>query len=236
MCYYVSVKEKNQLKGLLSGEVSIQDYRPGFFFSGFNQPELPIMPSDNPSSVQAVQWGLIPGWTKSHEQANETRTKTLNARSETMFTTPMYRQYASSNRCLIFVDGFFEWKHVGKDKIPHFIYMEDHRPFAFGGLYADWHIRGPEKTTTRTCSIVTTASNDLMTDIHNSKLRMPLILPEESWSVWLNPHATQQEVMNVAMPYHKNDLYAHTIRKLNPRAFNDTPSVQDPVEWPMPLF
>lgn len=235
MCYYVSVKEKNQLRGILPDSVKVLDYQPGYFQSGFTHPDLPVMTMEQPDLVQPIEWGLIPKWARSDQEAAELQNKTLNARSETIFTTPMFRSYAPGNRCLIFVDGFFEWKHVGKEKIPHFIYLDGHRPFALGGLYADWSRPNTPGEQIRTCSIVTTASNDLMTDIHNTKHRMPLILPLDSWDTWMNPSATQDEVMLVAQPYTGN-LKAHAVRKINLRVDNNTPSVQEPRVWNLPLF
>lgn len=231
MCYYVSVKEKNQLKGLLPGSTIIKDYKSGYFLNGFSHPELPAMCLDNTSMVAPARWGLIPSWARTQDKAEDVANKTLNARSETMFTTPMFRDYAPKNRCLIFVDGFFEWKHEGKSKIPYFIYVKDHRPFAFGGLYSDSNLPSPG---IRTCSIITTAANELMSDIHNTKLRMPLILPEEVWSAWLDPGASRKEIEELSVPYQGGDLLAHTIMPLTSLSEDEknSPSVQHPHEWP----
>ena len=231
MCYYVFVKEKNQLKGILPEHTLIKDYTPGYFLNGFAHPDLPVMSADNPGLVAPARWGLTPSWVHSKEKFDEVANKTLNARSETMFTTHMFRDYAPKNRCLIFVDGFFEWKHEEKSKIPYFIYVKDHRPFAFGGLYADSSLPG---VGSRTCSIITTAANELISDIHNTKLRMPLILPEESWSAWLDPLASRKNIETLCVPYDGKDLLAHTIMPITSLSEEEknSPSIQQPYEWP----
>ena len=137
--------------------------------------------------------------------------KTLNARSETLFTTPMYRS-AASNRCLVFVDGFFVWKHEGKEKLPHYIQMPEHGVFTLGGIYTKW--RDKEGGELTTCSIITTPANELMTTIHNSKKRMPLILPKNAWSAWLDPKAKREHIEHLMRSYPEGALEAREISKL----------------------
>lgn len=222
MCYYVSVKEKNQLKNLLPEALKIEDYRQGYFLSGFEHPELPGITAAKADTVQGLIWGIIPEWA-SASAAAELQRKTLNARSETVFSTPMYRSYATQ-RCLLLVDGFYEWQHSGKEKIPHFIYRKGRQLMAFGGIYAESpHL---QKTT---CSIVTTAANPLLSTIHNTKLRMPLILSQKDWDHWLDPKADQTAVERLMVPYAGDDLMAHAIATINPKADNNRPEVQEPV-------
>jgi putative SOS response-associated peptidase YedK len=140
---------------------------PHYHTTGFAHPQLPVLKIEEPHIVQPLSWGLIPGWVKSEADAIETANKTLNARVETIFTTPMFRNY-TNNRCLIFVEGFFEWKHVGKEKVPHFIYMPGHIPFALGGIHTTWHNPKLNQVISG-CSLITTDADELMATIHNSK-------------------------------------------------------------------
>jgi putative SOS response-associated peptidase YedK len=70
-------------------------------------------------------------------QRSENRVQTINARVETLDTAPSYRQAFKKRRCLIPVDGFYEWKGPG-GKIPYSISMKDDSPFVFAGLWEGW--------------------------------------------------------------------------------------------------
>ncbi len=125
-------------------------------------------------------WGLIPSWAKDPSIAN----KLINARGETLGEKPSFRGGFKYKRCLVLADGFYEWKvQAGvKTKIPHFIFMQDRKPFAFAGLWDEWH--SLDGGTLRTCTIITTEPNELMSTLHN---RMPVILDKKDYAEWLDP-------------------------------------------------
>src|SRR5512143_1448052 len=116
------------------------------------------------------RWGLIPSWAKDPTIGN----RMINARAETLAEKPAFRGSYKYKRCLIPADGFYEWQSQppAKAKIPHWIHLMSGRPFAFAGLWSEW--RGTDGSLLRSCTIVTTAPNELMSAIHN---RMPVILP-----------------------------------------------------------
>lgn len=153
---------------------------PGFFLSGFNHPQLPVItasPNESAPTYQlrAMQWGLVPHWCKSAEQAQELSMYGLNARAETLDQKPLFRDAWKAQPCVVPVSGFFEWQTIGKKKQPHYIYATDLQPLLFAGIYAAW-------TDTQTgeqlqsYAIITTEANDLMAEIHNLKKRMPAVL------------------------------------------------------------
>lgn len=110
MCYHVSTPKKKDLKKILDDQIKIDVFEPHYHVTGFAHPELPVLLQKERDRIQNAIWGFIPIWAKA-EEAAQLMNKTLNARAETIFTTPMFRQAAPGHRCLIFVDGFFEWKH-----------------------------------------------------------------------------------------------------------------------------
>jgi len=122
-------------------------------------------------SLDALRWGLIPSWAKDEKIAY----KTINARMETVDTAPSFRSAFKKRRCLIPADGFYEWRKTGGPKLPYSIGMKDDRPFVFAGLWEGWKAPSSDDWL-RTCTIITTESNELLAQIHN---RMPVILPEE---------------------------------------------------------
>lgn len=127
---------------------------------------------------ELLRWGLVPHWAKDPGLG----AKMINARSETVAEKPAFRDAFARRRCLVIADGFYEWERRGpKARHPFHITRTDGRPFAFAGLWATWH--GPGDELLRTCTIVTTAANATMRELHD---RMPVILPAEAEDAWLD--------------------------------------------------
>ena len=156
---------------------------PNKFSPRFNiAPSQPVLaiPNDGRNTADFFLWGLIPSWSKDPSIAN----KLINARGETIAEKPSFRGGFKYKRCLILTDGFYEWKAVQgeKTKTPYFIHMKDGKPFAFAGLWDEW--QSPDGGALRTCTIITTEPNELMSTLHN---RMPVILDRADYSQWLDP-------------------------------------------------
>lgn len=188
-------------------------FEPVYHAGGFDFPHMPVVTLREPGKVQAYQWGLIPHWTASLADAQKLRAQTLNARSETLFTKPSFRSYARDNRCLVLVDGFFEWMEHRKKKYPHYIHLRNHALFAFAGIYSHW-VDKETGELFKTFSIITIDANPLMARIHNQKKRMPVILEKEQWQRWLQPGLLQDQVMEMLRPCDDSGMQARTISKL----------------------
>jgi putative SOS response-associated peptidase YedK len=193
MCFTVSVekKVKEAIKEYLKSNEGVQmkfnfdeDY---FLVSGFSHPKLPIIKQ---GVIELSEWGLIPSFAVNEEKANELANMTLNARSDTIREKPSYKKSIVSQRCLLVVDGFFEWRHENNRKIPFYIYPKDETVFYMGCIYNSWvnKLTGEVRDT---FSIITTAANPLMEYIHNSKKRMPLILSKDDIATWIDPSTPQ---------------------------------------------
>jgi putative SOS response-associated peptidase YedK len=121
-------------------------------------------------SLEPLRWGLIPYWCEDPKGGR----KPINAKCETVRTLPSFREAYRKRRCILPVDGFFEWKAIKgqKAKQPYAIAMKDGSPFGIGGLWENW--RDPTSGDwVRTFAIITTDANALVANIHD---RMPLIL------------------------------------------------------------
>ena len=128
---------------------------------------------------ELLRWGLVPPWAKSAQ----TGLKMINARVETVAARPAYRRAFERSRCLIIADGFYEWRSLPNGyKQPHHIARSDSEPFAFAGLWSIWRADGDR--TLRSCTIITTAANDAIAQLHD---RMPVILAPEHEGTWLDP-------------------------------------------------
>jgi len=147
--------------------------------SGFAHPPLPVLSAEG---IEMMRWGLIPSWVKNHDQAADLRRKTLNARAETIHTLPSFRD---ARPAIIPVNSFFEWHHnENGTKTKYELLPTDSDLFMLGGLWAEWI--GPESGKSfHSFTIITVPANPLMEEIHNSKKRMPLIIPENSLNQWL---------------------------------------------------
>jgi putative SOS response-associated peptidase YedK len=124
------------------------------------------------------RWGLVPSW------ANDLKTgaRMINARAETIASKPSFTAAFKRRRCLIPGDGFYEWRKTGQAKQPYLIELADGGLFGFAGLWESWQPeRGP---TIESCTIITTAANNLMRELHE---RMPVILSPRDYEAWLDP-------------------------------------------------
>lgn len=139
---------------------------------------------DGQRRLDLMFWGLVPSWADGPAIGS----KMINARSETAATKPSFRAAFRRRRCIIPVDGFYEWVSVpGRTKKqPMYITARSREPLAFAGLWELWHPKGQgsDVETLTSCSILTGPPNDLIAPLHH---RMPMILPRGSWGRWLDP-------------------------------------------------
>ena len=234
MCFIVNVNLiKEELENRYGATLIDPDkYRPSYYYHAFGIPSLPAICSGEPSKIQLLKWGLIPAWTKGIDQANIIRYKTFNARSESIETKKSFSSSFRSKRCLIPVKGFFEWQHIGNEKIPWYIYHSENEIISLAGIYDDWVENNTGEVLT-TFSIVTTDANDLMANIHNSGKRMPVLLSKSSETLWIDLSISQEAALGLLTPCPSDILKAHTISPLiNSRSSNrNTPDVIKPFNY-----
>ena len=164
--------------------------------------------------LEVLRWGLIPPWADDPQIGS----RMINARSETAPEKPSFRRAFRERRCLIPADGFYEWQRTNGAKQPFYIHMEDGRPFAFAGLWDSWG-RGGEGEI-RTCTILTTAANAVVGEIHE---RMPVIVAPDAYDVWLDPASERDELTGLLAPYPEDEMEAYPVSR-----FVNSPSNNDP--------
>jgi putative SOS response-associated peptidase YedK len=141
-----------------------------------------VRPAPAPSSTSSarelarVRWGLVPWWSKDTKIAG----KCIQARAETLAKAPAFRDAFKSKRCLVVVDGFYEWSGTGKSRKPHLVTLPERRPFTIAGLWSSW--KSPDGTPLETCAVVTTAAAGPIAQLHD---RMPLVLDAGARERWL---------------------------------------------------
>lgn len=184
-------------------------------------PTQPVAIVRNPieRKVEMFRWGLIPSWAKDMTIGS----RLINARAESLAEKPSFRNALSRRRNVILTSGFYEWKPGGtlanpKGKIPVFIHMKDNKPFAFAGLWEEWH--SPEGETVRSTTIITTSSNSLISPFHD---RMPVILDDAKRWQWLDPATSQKEALSLLAPYPAGEMTYYPVGTMVNNPSYDSP-------------
>jgi putative SOS response-associated peptidase YedK len=173
------------------------EYSPGNNISP-GQQIAAVLRKDDQNSLVCYQWGLIPSWAKDPSIGN----RMFNARAETIAEKPSFKNAFQKRRCLIPADGFYEWQKLGKVKKPLRFSLKSGEPFGFAGLYETWI--SPEQKPVNTCTIITTAANELTLPIHD---RMPVILSKDNEAAWIDPdNHDQKELLSILKPYTSNEM------------------------------
>jgi putative SOS response-associated peptidase YedK len=237
MCYHKSLtKAIDYLADYYSAtydKVLEEMYSPHYHENGFDFLPTPILTAGKPKELQMMNWGLVPWWTKTENDALRIRVQTLNCISEEMFEKSAFKDVArEGRRCLIPCTGFFEWRWMdekGKMKVPYFIKLKDQEMFSIAGLYSKWKDRENGRDY-YSYTVLTTRANRLMEKIHNSKKRMPVILPREYEKDWLNPNLGREDVLALCQPSNDSRMDSYTISKLitNKKEETDVPKVLEP--------
>lgn len=142
------------------------------------------------SILQPRRWGLIPSWAKDERIGN----RQINARVETVVEKPSFRVAFRRRRCLVPVDGFYEWSGAASSKQPYYIGFEGRSVFAFAGLWERW--RNPSGRVIETCTLLTTEANEVLSELHS---RMPVIVDPENYPLWLDPDVSDPEPLKPAL-------------------------------------
>ncbi|MHA2059468.1 MAG: SOS response-associated peptidase [Candidatus Ranarchaeia archaeon] len=233
MCYHFSIPDAWDLENRFQAKFTTpKQFHRYYHVSGFTLPLLPVISDEHPKQIQMFQWGLIPFWVKSLDQANKMRARTLNARAETIHEKPSFRHAIMKKRCLIPSDGFYEWHHYRNKKYPHFIRMQPPQTFAFAGIWDKWTNPSTTKEL-QTFSIITTEANALLAKIHNKRKRMPVILKPSDEQRWLDHKLSRKEIDTFLIPYDPAKMMAHPISRLITTRYQDTnvPEVREPFTY-----
>ncbi len=179
MCgrYAVAAPDAAVLRERFAVQQALETFTPAHNVKPTHVAPVVILHEGN-RNLATMRWGLIPPWAKDAAIAN----KLFNARAETVADKPSFRHAFRRRRCLVPATGFYEWQQEGRRKVPYEFAIGDGDLFAFAGLYESW--RDPRGETLHTYTIITTTPNELVAPIH---ARMPVILPRDHESVWLDP-------------------------------------------------
>jgi putative SOS response-associated peptidase YedK len=164
-----------------------------------------------------MRWGLIAPWQRRGDPLGK---PIFNARSESVAEKPMFRRAFSRSRGLVVADGFYEWQRRGDSKQPFWITRRDGRPFAFAGI---WSLQ--QGADLHSCAILTTGPNELMSPIHS---RMPVILDERQFDLWLDPDAPAERLLEPCRPRAWPQMHAIPVSARVGQVTNNEPSLIEP--------
>jgi putative SOS response-associated peptidase YedK len=183
--------------------------------------QVPIVRQNAAGARELVQvrWGLVPR--QARDRAIGVRM--INARAETVATRAAFRNAYARHRCLVPVNGFYEWQATRRGKQPMHVGMADGRPFGLAGLYERW--LSPEGEILDTCTIVTTASCDAVCSIHD---RMPVIVPDTEYERWLD--GSRHDVADLLGPWSGEPLRIYPVSTRVNAVRNDDAGLAEPVE------
>jgi putative SOS response-associated peptidase YedK len=206
--------------------------------SGFNHPKLLIYTEEHSNLPKVATWGLVPHWVKDKEQLKKIWNSTLNARGETIFDKPSFRDAAQYHRCIIYVDGFYEHHHYNGKTYPFFIHQKENKALALAGLWSDW-VDPKTREHFNSFTIVTTVGNSLLEKIHNNPKqkgpRMPLILPaelEDNWLKNIDDELDIKAIQELIQPYPEDELIAHTVDRLRGNTYKgNVETASDPIVY-----
>jgi putative SOS response-associated peptidase YedK len=196
------------------------EYRPRFNIAP-SQPVLAILADEaGARRAEMLRWGLVPFWAKDARIGN----RMINARAETVAEKPAFRTAFARRRCLLPVDGFYEWRKLPGGKVPMRIHRADGGLFGLAGVWEEWRPRGAPPV--RSCAILTTGANPFIAPIHH---RMPLIVRTEDRDRWLDEEAAPDDLRDLLAPYAGEDLDAYEVSTMVNSPANDVPECLDPV-------
>jgi putative SOS response-associated peptidase YedK len=174
-----------------------------------SQPLDTVRAARGPRRLERLRWGLVPAWAKDPKIG----ARLALARVETVTTIHAFSDSIRRRRCLVVVDGFYEWKREGAASWPHFAHRPDRRPFTLAGLWDRWISRDGEVI--ESCAVLTRPALDPLAAVHD---RMPLVIEPELRDRWLDPNLTEVDALIAEAMAHPPALVVYPV----------TPYVNDP--------
>jgi putative SOS response-associated peptidase YedK len=225
---FVSASNPDEIAAYFDAETPETDLAPSFNVAPTNDVYAVVERADGTRRLEVFRWGLVPVWAKDIKLGQ----KMINARAETVATKGAFKGDFKRHRCIVPMDGFYEWQARSghKTKQPHFIHRMDGEPLAVAGLWSTWRdpAAGPDAPWLHSCTVVTTAANDMMSSIHD---RMPVILPAPAWKAWLDPlNQDLVELGGLLVPAPNELLTMHPVSTEVNRVSSKGPELVAPVD------
>lgn len=166
-----------------------------------------IVQQEDQRKIDKYRWGLIPVWAKEINSGYSM----INARAETLAQKKSYAKPFKSKRCVVPVNGFYEWKRTNGEKIPHYITQKRSDLMNVAGLYEEWEPQQERESIIRSFTIITTEANKPASELHD---RMPAMLLDEELDIWLDPdNQNTHSLKDLLRPWPDDDISFYRVGK-----------------------
>lgn len=212
---------KGELEGYLKEQYHIEQVNQAFDLPRYNvapgQEIISVINDGNKNSVGLLKWGFVPSFATDEKVGF----KMINAKAETLFEKPAYKEAARSRRCVVLADSFYEWD---KAKQPYRILTKGGHIFPLAGLWNTYKRANGDLV--HTVAIITTTANKPMRTIHE---RMPVILDDRSQQIWLDQHVKDESRLSMLLrPYPDDDMTMYAVSKhVNSPAHDDELCIEE---------
>ncbi|WP_424629590.1 SOS response-associated peptidase family protein [Bradyrhizobium sp. SYSU BS000235] len=197
-----------------------QPNMPARFNVAPTQPVPVVILENGARHFHLMRWAFMPAWVKDPRQF----AVVINARSETVFEKPSFRNAIKRRRCLLPADGYYEWQTARAGKQPFFIHRADGRPVAFAGVAETWS--GPNGEEVDTVAIVTAAARPDMAVLHD---RVPVTIDPDDFERWLDSNATENEILSLMVAPAEGTFIWHAVSRAVNSVANDGPGLIVPL-------
>ena len=185
-----------------------------------------VVTNEEPYRLQNLSWGLIPSWSKDGKNQG----RLINARSEGILGKPSFRVPVRRKRCVVIADGFYEWKRVGKEKIPYRILPKDDTLLFMAGIWEEW---GSGEDAKRTFSVITTTPNEEIQPLHN---RAPVVFTDEAECLFWLENNKLEEIAEMLKPTRNSYFKIYRVSQMVNSVRNNSPHLHEEVPEEADLF
>jgi putative SOS response-associated peptidase YedK len=182
----------------------------------------PVVTSADSDHLSLMQWGLIPAWAKDRKIGS----KMINARLETIKEKPVFKRLVSKNRCIVPMDGFYEWQKTPGGVIPHRIILSDQNIFSVAGIWETWQDPATREII-HSYSVITIPANSMMKFIHD---RMPAILHPDTEKTWLDQALAFEQIEEILQPYESDLMRAYPVSTKVNNVKNNDATLLEPIQ------
>ncbi|HDR04203.1 MAG TPA: SOS response-associated peptidase [Candidatus Marinimicrobia bacterium] len=197
------------MESLFADEWEGEDFQPSWNVAPTQQHPV-LIRRNNKRIIKMMRWGLIPSWAKDEKLA----ASMINARSESLTKKAAFRDLIHHHRCLIIMDGYYEWKTDSSGKQAFYIYLENSSLLLAAGLWSQWQNQ-------ISYTIITTEAKGKLTEIHH---RMPLLLDYSEQERWLSPEFSYHENRK-SLQSACNELVFHPVSSAVNKIINNYPEL-----------
>ena len=218
MCSRFALKSRPKAIANLFKLEQTLDWKPRYNISPSQKIPVVTRTFENKNrEMKFLQWGFMASWMQGGQLL-------INVQSENINKKPILQESFEKWRCLIPVDGFYEWRHEAKETCPYYIRMKNDRPFALAGLWAPRNVNGQ---TMDSCVILTTTPNETVRAIHE---RMPVVVNPSDFNLWLDSMGVRdfKKIQRLFRPFPAEGMEAYEVDYWVNDTLHDDPRCIEP--------